>query len=401
MTMNAKPLRCTSCQAPITMKERDRVVECGSCHARMHIRSGDLALLTVSVAGFSREEDLPRFFIPFWVVEADIRITGEQVQGARVSRFVRGRDRMEGKQRFFICAADLPPAVAAFWNGTLTSAKPPVSPGGGVMGTVTRIPARLPMADARNEAEFLFLRHELDASGTLQSIDYEFLVDGITLTYLPFYQDGAKYVSGLAQFRDLIPPDPGAGEGRAALPAGARAGILSSVASGLTGLSRSRVAPLAIAGIIVVIIAIALLLSGFHPVASLLLITGIGNNGGSDTLGSTPAASFTVSPTDAVPRGTEVYVQVQKVPPFNQITVLFAGGPGHRVIRSCEVVLTPSDGDRVMLPLTPLINSQVTLQGTSGDDHIEVYVTQMSGIRYKILDAILEPYQTRPQGGSP
>jgi len=399
MTMNAKPLRCTSCQASITMKERDRVVECKSCHTQMHIGSGELAALTVSVTGFSREENLPRFFIPFWVVEADIRITGEQVRGARVSRLVRGRDRMEGKQRFFICAADMPPAVAAFWNATLTGAKPPVSPGGGAIGPVIRIPARLPMADARNEAEFLFLRHELDASGTLQSIDYEFLVDGITLAYLPFYQDGAKYVSGLAQFRDIVPPDPAAGKGREPSP-GARAGILSSVSSGLSGLSRSRVALLAIVGIIIVIIAIALLVSGFHPVASLLLITGLGNNGGSDTLAATPTA-FTVSPTDAVPRGTEVYVQVQKVPPHNLITALFAGGPGHRVIRSCEVILTTSDGDRFMVPLTPLINSQITLQGTAGDDRIEVYVTQMSGIRYKILDTVLEPYQTRPQGGSP
>ena len=400
MTMNAKPLRCISCQAPITMKERDRVVECGSCHTHLHIEGGDLAPLTVSVTDFTRQEGLPRFFIPFWVVEADIRITGEQVRGARVSRFIRGRDRMEGKQRFLICAADLPPPVAAFWNTTLSGANPPVSPGGGAIGTVPRVPARLSMADARNEAEFLFLRHELDASGTLQSIDYEFHVQGVTLAYLPFYQDGVKYVSGLGQFRDIIPPDPAAGEGREPSP-GSRAGILSSVSPGLSGISRSRVALLAMVGIIIVIIAIGILLSGFHPVASILMIAGLGNNEGPGAIAPTQTVAFTVSPTDAVPRGTEVYVQVQKVPPLNLITVLFAGGPGHRVIRSCEVILTTSDGDRVMLPLTPLINSQVTLQGTSGDDHIEVYVTQMSGIRYKILDSILEPYQTRPQGGSP
>jgi len=400
MTMNAKPLRCIRCQAPITMKERDRVVECGSCHTHLHIEGGDLAPLTVSVTDFTRQEGLPRFFIPFWVIEADIRITEEQVRGARVSRFVRGRDRMEGKQRFFICAADLPPGVAAWWNATLNGAKPPVSPGGGAIGTVPRIPARLPMADARNEAEFLFLRHELDASGTLQSIDYEFLVDGVTLAYLPFYQDGGKYVSGLAQFRDLVPPDPAAGNDREPSLT-ARAGVLSSVSSGgLSGLSRSRVALLALVGIIIVIIAIAILLSGFHPVATLLLITGLGNNQGPETMAVTPTVSFTVSPTDAVPRGTEVYVQVQKVPPHNLITALFAGGPGHRVIRSCEVILTTSGGERFMVPLTPLINSQITLQGTAGDDRIEVYVTQMSGIRYRIVDTVLEPYQTRPQGGS-
>jgi len=388
-----KVLRCIHCQAPIMPKEADRALECGSCHTRMVIENGELVPLTVTVVGFSRQESLPRIFIPFWVIDADITVRNEQVRGGRVSRLIHGRTRMDGAQRFFICASDLPADTESWWNRTLTSAHIPLTLGEGTLGEEARLPVSLPMADARGMAEFLFLGHELDESGTLQSIDYDFSHKGLNLVYLPFYRKDDTYLSGLAALQDAIPPAIPAEKEHCSRLAAVSGALSPEVPGGSSWFRKCRVPLLALAGIVILVIALMMVFPGFQPLQTILLFAGQNGNDTAATPLPTTAATFTVSPTDTVPRGTEVAIQVQKNPPQNLVTVIFAGGPGQRVIKSCEVILTTSEGEIKKRDLSPIINSKVTLQGTDGDDHIEVYVTQKSGMRYKVLDAVLEPYQ--------
>lgn len=392
-TTNLRTLRCIHCQAPLSPKEPDRVLECGSCHTNMLIENGELVPLTVTAMDFTRQEKLPRVFIPFWVIDATITIRNEQVRGSRVSRFVKGRARMEGAQRFFICAADLPADTEAWWNRALTAADIPITLGQGGLAGGERLPVSLPMSDALEEAEFLFLGHELDESGTLQSIDYDFVQEGFNLVYLPFYREDDRYLSGLSALRDAVPPARKVEE-EASSRLDAVSGAVSKAASGgISWLQGSRARLLAAVGIIVILIAIIAVFSGLLPLQGIFSLAGLNGDESSATPLPTTVAMFTVSPTDTVPRGTEVIIQVQKNPPHNLVTAIFAGGPGQRVVNSCDVILTTSDGVTKMRSLEPIINDKVTLQGTDGNDHIEVYVTQKSGIRYKILDSILEPYQ--------
>ncbi|HEU17212.1 MAG TPA: hypothetical protein ENO06_00600, partial [Methanolinea sp.] len=359
-TMNLRTLRCIQCQAPLSPKETDRAVECGSCHTHMLIEDGDLVPLMVTVVDFTREEDLPRIFIPFWVVDAEITIRNEQVRGGRVSRLIHGRKRMEGEQRFFVCAADLPADTETWWNRTITATHVPITTGKGSTGGEAKLPVTLPGDDAREEAEFLFLNHELDESGNLQSIDYDFVQTGLNLVYLPFYQENDRYISGLSALRDAVPPAAKPGKEPASRLDAVSGAVSGASAGGFSWLMSSRAHLLAGVGIVLIVIAIILAFSGLLPIPGIFLSAGQDGDETTTTPIPTTIAIFTVLPTDAVPRGTEVVIQVQKNPPHNLVTAIFAGGPGQRVVKSCEVILTTSDGVTKTRTLEPIINNKVT-----------------------------------------
>jgi hypothetical protein len=82
-----------------------------------------------------------------------------------------------------------------------------------------------------------------------------------------------------------------------------------------------------------------------------------------------------------------------KDPGDQTVTVLFEGGPGMNIIRTCVVRLTRSDGEVVNGMLdTSRRGSEVTLPGTRGTDRVEVLVRQFTGNTYTIIDQLV-PYR--------
>ena len=97
--------------------------------------------------------------------------------------------------------------------------------------------------------------------------------------------------------------------------------------------------------------------------------------------------SLEPGPTQTVPPGTEVQVQVNKNNSNGAITFLFSGGPGQKVVRSVDVKVIRGDGTVLSGTLKPVSLYEVVLQGTrGGTDRVEVSVTYLSGNVYTIID---------------
>jgi len=126
----------------------------------------------------------------------------------------------------------------------------------------------------------------------------------------------------------------------------------------------------------------------------LIVIPGIFPNGGSlpgipATPTSIPVSTPTLQPgpTQTVPPGTEVQIQVNKNNANGEITFLFAGGPGQKVVRTIDVKVTREDVTVLSGTLKPVALEEVVLQGTrGGTDRVEVRVTYLSGNVYTIID---------------
>lgn len=114
---------------------------------------------------------------------------------------------------------------------------------------------------------------------------------------------------------------------------------------------------------------------------------------GSSAAATTVAASaggdnsLTPGPTQAMPKGNDVFVQVnQKDPIDRSITVIYNGGAGMNSVTGCTVRLIRSDGTEETKPLTPQTGSEVTFRGTKDPDRIIVKVTTNTGQTYTIVD---------------
>ena len=143
--------------------------------------------------------------------------------------------------------------------------------------------------------------------------------------------------------------------------------------------------------IIFVVLGISLLAMGMsgNPAVN-------GNNAGATHANSIPGsggssqASGTL-PTETVPPNTEVYVQVAKNPLDQEISVVFAGGPGQPVLKELEIRVTRSDGQVLTSNLIPRQQSEATISGTKGNDRVEVFALYYSGQKYRIYDEVLKP----------
>ncbi|MDH7491189.1 MAG: zinc-ribbon domain-containing protein [Methanolinea sp.] len=140
----------------------------------------------------------------------------------------------------------------------------------------------------------------------------------------------------------------------------------------------------AIVTIGIIIAGIYLVLSGSPSPISLPIVP--------DTPPSKQVASepLTPVPTETVPAGTEVVVQVSKNPSNGEITFIFSGGPGQKVVRSIETNVVTEKGLTYQGSLKPVILDEITLPGTrGGTDHVRVKVTYLSGNTYTIIDRSL------------
>lgn len=94
--------------------------------------------------------------------------------------------------------------------------------------------------------------------------------------------------------------------------------------------------------------------------------------------------------TDVVPPNTEVTVQVTKSPITNDISVVFAGGPGQTVLKELEIRVTRSDGQILNANLISEQQSEATVSGSAGDDRVEVFAIYYSGQKYRVFDEIMK-----------
>lgn len=134
----------------------------------------------------------------------------------------------------------------------------------------------------------------------------------------------------------------------------------------------------------IVVIFIILMAIGFLVGPSEDASNMVGEETGSMTYGLTP------SPTDTFSPGTEVYIQVEKDPIDNSIRVTFSGGPGQKVLKMLQATVYRSDGGVFDGTLPPEVQESLVLQGSTGDDRVEVFAVYLSGNRYRIYDQILK-----------
>jgi ABC-type transport system substrate-binding protein len=107
----------------------------------------------------------------------------------------------------------------------------------------------------------------------------------------------------------------------------------------------------------------------------------------------TPIATLTTEPTDVVPPGQSVIIEVSRgTLSFNPvITVVFRGGTGINLLSTLEVKVTRSDGSVETAHLDePKIGDSVGVLGSTGKDRVEVWAVMKDGNTYKIYDQILE-----------
>jgi hypothetical protein len=110
---------------------------------------------------------------------------------------------------------------------------------------------------------------------------------------------------------------------------------------------------------------------------------------------SAPAQNNLVpSPTDVVPDNNAVTVYVQEKVYDGTIPVVMGGGKGQILVKSARVVLYTSDGRELPYPLGINKDDTTKLQGTKQTDRVVVYVAEVNGQEYKVVD-VLSEYRTR------
>ncbi len=133
--------------------------------------------------------------------------------------------------------------------------------------------------------------------------------------------------------------------------------------------------------------------SWFVPVA--LIITMLLLAGCTDIIPGREAGVPTPGPTQTLPPGKDVTIQVdQKDPIYATVTVSFAGGEGQIAVTDIELRFTRADGTVTTEHFRPVKGDEVVFQGSKETDRLEGWVTLNTGITYKTLDMQI-PYRTR------
>jgi hypothetical protein len=114
--------------------------------------------------------------------------------------------------------------------------------------------------------------------------------------------------------------------------------------------------------------------------------------------GTTPPTSvpsgqgLVPGPTDAVPRPQQVAVQISKntISTDPSISVTFAGGSGQSYVVSMTTTVIRSDGGiETKTALSPQINTNLVLSGTTRTDRAIVDITYTDGKSYRVKDELV------------
>ncbi|MDV0441198.1 hypothetical protein [Methanorbis furvi] len=185
MALLVKNLYCRACGSPLKAKEADLILFCPACRKTMEFLDSDVGEVVPHIlAPKSENKDL--VYLPFWRIDTDITVTRCDTVGG----FLRiTKKPMRGLCSFYVCAADLMPRRTAGWNLEFSRSMPKAEEIQDFR-RVPHLPAVKNSKIAEKDAEFLFLKHEVDLSGTLQDIEYNFAVRGHELYYVPFIRRG-------------------------------------------------------------------------------------------------------------------------------------------------------------------------------------------------------------------
>lgn len=194
--VSLKTLKCTNCGTPLTSKERDNIFVCSKCENIMEFLNGDVQKVDSTIAAYKKEGGSEKVYMPFWVINVDIKVNKEKIVGGRIMRFIKSEKKMAGNQNLFVCASDIAPDIVKEWNVDFTL-EPPVIEENQSFNGISRVPAVIDNEGAKQHSEFMFLRHEADISGTLQEIDYDFDINSYRIIYMPFYRNKNKYTPGI------------------------------------------------------------------------------------------------------------------------------------------------------------------------------------------------------------
>ncbi len=130
-------------------------------------------------------------------------------------------------------------------------------------------------------------------------------------------------------------------------------------------------------------------------VPAILAITLLLTAGCTDIIPGMEAGVPTPGPTQTLPAGKDVTIEVdQKDPIYATVPVSFAGGEGQIAVTDIELRFTSADGTVTTKHLRPVKGDEVVFQGSKETDRLEGWVTLTTGVTYKTLD-IQIPYRTR------
>lgn len=96
-------------------------------------------------------------------------------------------------------------------------------------------------------------------------------------------------------------------------------------------------------------------------------------------------------PVTQPPKNLIVFVDIDKDPVSRVITATFRGGHGQSLVRTAEVHVMLSDGSEVTKDLGSNIGSIAEIQGTAGNDKVQVMVSYKNGEQYKISEKVFGP----------
>ncbi|MCK9580740.1 MAG: zinc ribbon domain-containing protein [Methanoregula sp.] len=104
---------------------------------------------------------------------------------------------------------------------------------------------------------------------------------------------------------------------------------------------------------------------------------------------TTGEALLVPGPTQVPPESYLIWLQEERNPITNRVTVIFNGGKGQRAVREVLVRLYRSDGQVMEQAFRPLtIGEGASLQGTKFTDRVEVIITYNNGDSYTVIDRV-------------
>lgn len=196
MALLLKSLKCSKCGAPLKAKDKDRILYCEHCGTMSLYASHTVSGVNFKIAAPSGTRSDPIIYVPFWVVNADLIVEKENISGGGISRKLNKQEKMGGNIDFYVCASSLiEEADARGWNMNLTLNPPVVNILPDFRGG-KRAPLTMDKEIAKDNAEFLYLRHEVELPGVFQGAEYTFHINSTEVLYLPVYKTDSEYILG-------------------------------------------------------------------------------------------------------------------------------------------------------------------------------------------------------------
>lgn len=177
-------LTCRNCSAVLSSPAKNRILVCKRCQTAHEFRMGTVHIITITHAKSPASTETEQAYLPFWVFDTEITISGQKIVGGKIKRFLKGEHSFDGEHRIWICAGAIPDDQAEAFGLAYTKENPGFEPG--MTPGIPEITVACDHHEAMQIADYLFLKNEIERSGTLQSIEYRIDCRGFELVFLPF-----------------------------------------------------------------------------------------------------------------------------------------------------------------------------------------------------------------------